>query len=240
MRIIKDCSYLFKNMPGGIDMKNKNNLNNLFGSIRVSDLSSKSVKKQLMASGININSKQYKAAVSQLMSADKESGGGMYTNINVIKNHMKLYDKDGNFTCGGLVVPGMLANGIPESERHQIIDISEKARQDMFDNTKREFIEEYGVANGDTTKRSDVFRRYQLSEKIENRLKGTWTLEQYERAYRSAFVEAVKEADPKWETGKAFNPNVLKNITRESVESRIVKNGNQFALKPKNSLDMKI
>lgn len=233
MRIVNDYSFLFKSMLG------KNNMPNLFGSIKVSDLSSKSVKQQLMSAGIDINSKQYKAVASSMISANEN--GGMYTNIQAIKNRMKNYDSDGNFTCGGLIVPGMLVNGIPESERHQIIDISETARQDMFDNTKREFIEEYGVANGDTTKRSDVFRRYQLSEKIENRLKGTWTLGQYERMYNRAFVEAVKEADPSWKPGKAFDTNLLKDITRESVESRIFQaSRDKLDLKPKNSLNITV
>lgn len=235
MRIVNDYSFLFKSMFG----KNKNNMPNLFGSIKVSDLSSKSVKQQLMSAGIDVNSRQYKAVASSMINADEN--GGMYTNIQAIKNRMNHYDSDGNFTCGGLIVPGMLANGIPESERHQIIDISEKARQDMFDNTKREFIEEYGVANGDTTKRSDVFRRYQLSEKIENRLKGTWTLGQYERMYNRAFVEAVKEADPSWKPGKAFDKSLLNDITRESVESRIFQlSRDKFDLKSKNSLNIKV
>ncbi len=233
---INDYSFLFKSMFGKNNMMNKGNL---FSSIRVSDLSSNAVKKQLISAGIDISSKQYKAVADSMVSANKN--GGLYTNIQAIKNRMSQYDSDGNYTAGGLIVPGMLANGIPESERHQIIEISDKARQDMFDNTKREFIEEYGVANGDTTKRSDVFRRYQLSEKIENRLKGTWTLGQYERMYTRAFVEVVKEKDPNWTPGKAFDQNLLKDITRESVESRIVKSGrDKLTLKPKNSLDITI
>lgn len=236
---VTDYSFLFQSMLGKNNMMNKNNISSMFGSIKVSDLSSKSVKKQLISAGIDINSKQYKAVASSMISANE--GGGLYTNIQAIKNRMSQYDSDGNFTAGGLIVPGMLVNGIPESERHQIIEISEKARQDMFDNTKREFIQEYGVANGDTTKRSDVFRRYQLSEKIENRLKGTWTLGQYERMYNRAFVEAVKEKDPNWKPGKAFDSNLIKGITREDVESRIVQSGrDKLTLKPKNSLNITV
>ncbi len=42
-------------------------------------------------------------------------------------------------------------------------------------------LQENGVANGDTTKRSEVFRAYQLSIKEDDRLKGTWSLQQYEK-----------------------------------------------------------
>ncbi len=53
-----------------------------------------------------------------------------------MQNVMRQYNSDGDFTAGGLVVPGMDATGIPESERHQIISISEDSRQKMFDNCK--------------------------------------------------------------------------------------------------------
>ena len=62
----------------------------------------------------------------------------------------------------------------------------------MFDNVKREFIKENGISNGDTTKRSDIFKDYQLSVNKDKRLSGTWTLEQYEGQYRSAMYAAVK------------------------------------------------
>ena len=32
----------------------------------------------------------------------------------------------------------------------------------MFDNVKKEYIQENGVSNGDTTKRSDILKDYQL------------------------------------------------------------------------------
>ena len=72
----------------------------------------------------------------------------------------------------------------------------------MFDNVKKEFIQENGVSNGDTTKRSDIFKDYQLSVNKDKRLSGTWTLEQYEGQYRSAMYAAVKAANPNWKPGQ--------------------------------------
>lgn len=57
----------------------------------------------------------------------------------------------------------------------------------MFDNAKREFLEENGVANGDTTKRSDVFYHYQKSVPKQDRLKGKWTLGQYGETFKRGF-----------------------------------------------------
>lgn len=230
MRKIADYSLLFQNMLG---MPKKNQINN----IRLSQLNSKSVQAQLKAAGIDTNSKQYKAVIKQMM---KDGNGAMYTNVQAIKNLMKGYNKDGDYVGpNGIVVPGMIMNGIPESERHQIIDVSEEARQKMFDETKRHFLQEYGIANGDTTKRSEVFREFQLSIPKEDRLKGTWTLEQYERAYRQAFYDAVKAADPNWTLGQPFSRKVLDGVTRESVDNALVQSGNKLVL-PRTSVDIGI
>ena len=86
-------------------------------------------------------------------------------------------------------------------ESSQVTEESKmKYRQKMFDNVKREFIQENGLSNGDTTKRSDIFKDYQLSVSKDKRLSGTWTLEQYEGQYRVAMYAAVKSA--KRESGK--------------------------------------
>ena len=126
----------------------------------------------------------------------------------------------------GICVRGMIMNGKSESEMHQMIDVSEEYRQKMFDECKRHFLQENGVANGNTTKRSEIFRAYQLSIKEDDRLKGTWSLQQYEKQYTSAFSAAVKAANPNWKNGDPFDASILDSITRESVESTLVKSGN--------------
>ncbi len=235
-KINTDYSYLLELMFG---MKNsKSSGKGIVNSFKVSDISSSSVQTQLRAAGIDTNSKQYKAVISEMMKTAGETGA-MFTNVQAIKNLMSGYNSDGEYTAGGRIVPGMLVNGIPESERHQIISISEDARQKMFENCKREFIAEYGVANGDTTKRSDVYRAFQLSIKKEDRLKGTWTLQQYETAYNQAFYDAVKATDPNWEIGKPFNRSVLDSVTREAVDNALVKQGNRLVL-PRKSFDTSI
>lgn len=138
-----------------------------------------------------------------------------------MRNRMQLYDADGNLLNANGVA-GMCMNGVSLSEAHQIIDVPEKWRDVMFEETKRHFIQENGVADGDTTKRSEVFTAYQKSTPIEDRLKGTWTLEQYERQYTKAFYDAVKAADPSWELGQPFDRRVLDSVTRENVDNTLV------------------
>ena len=123
-------------------------------------------------------------------------------------------------------------------ESSQVTEESKmKYRQKMFDNVKREFIKENGISNGDTTKRSDIFKDYQLSVSKDKRLSGTWTLEQYEGQYRAAMYAAVKSANPNWKPGQKFDTSILDNVTRESVESMLVKNGNRLV---RNSIDVSV
>lgn len=156
-----------------------------------------------------------------------------------IRNYMGLFDEDGDF-INPYGVAGMDITGKDPSEFHKIIDVSETARQDMFEETMRHFIQESGVANGDTTKRTEVFTRYQLSVEKPDRLKGTWTLGQYERMYTRAFYQAVRQANPDWQPGQSFDPSIVRSITREDVESRIIKGESEFSLKAKPSLDVKV
>lgn len=58
--------------------------------------------------------------------------------------------------------------------------------------------------------------------------------------YSKAFYEAVREANPNWQPGQPFDTNIVRNITREDVENRIVKGSSEFELKPRPSLDIQI
>lgn len=144
-----------------------------------------------------------------------------------IRNYMGLFDEDGDFV-NPYGVAGMDATGKSLSEMHRIINVSDKYRQEMFDECKRHFIQENGVANGDTTKRTEVFTHYQLSVDKSDRLRGTWTLGQYEKNYTLAFAAAVKAANPGWKNGDPFDAKILDSVTRESVEASLVKSNSQY------------
>ena len=87
MSRITDYAFLFQKSFGTSGV-------NSIGSFQLSQLNSSSVQAQLKAAGINTNSKQYKSAVKQMMSA---GNGAMYGNIQGIKNLMSHYDKDGDY-----------------------------------------------------------------------------------------------------------------------------------------------
>lgn len=58
-----------------------------------------------------------------------------------------------------------------------------------------------------------------------------------EGQYRAAMYAAVKSANPNWKPGQKFDTSILDNVTRESVESTLVKNGNRLV---RNSIDVSV
>ena len=207
MLMIRDFSTMFQQMSG-------------------MPINSKAGMNMLKSAGIDTNSARYKAAIKQMNSACKGVG---YTNPQAIKNVMANFDKDGD-RINAFGVAGMDATGIPQSQRHRIIKISEKSRQDMFDTVKKEFLRDNGELDADKTQRSEVFTRYQLSVPKSDRLKGTWTLGQYEKAYRQAFADACKQMDPSWKPGKDIPKGAIDGITRESIDNMLVKGSGEYGV----------
>ena len=228
---LMDYKFLFESLnkkSSGVDS---------FGRFELNNIGNKNIQSQLRAAGIDTNSKAYQRVVENMM---KAGGGRGIANIQGIKNQMKSYDENGDFISPVTGLTGMDATNIPLSKRHVLIDIPEKSRQEMFENAKREFLQENGKANGDTTKRSDVFYHYQKGAKKEDRLKGTWTLEQYERQYNKAFEAAVKAADPSWKPGKQIPAGALDGITRESIEKSLVKTQGQYGETFTRGMDVRL
>ena len=185
-------------------------------------------------SGINKNSAQYKAAArdnlagiieAEMMMTPQqrlmyEMLGGREANM---RAHMQWYDSKGNMLNGPGGVAGMSMDGVSLKEAHQIIDVPDEWKEKMFQETKRHFIQENGVSNGDTTRRSAIFESYQRSTSIDKRLKGTWTLGQYEQAYKVTFYNAVKSENPNWQLGQPFDTSILDKVSRKVLEASLEK-----------------
>lgn len=209
MARIIDYSFLFQSLTGRSKA-------NPIGSFRLSQLNSRSVQTQLKAAGIDMNSNQYKAVMKEMM---KHGNGAMFTNPQAIKNLMKNYDKDGDYIDPTTGLAGLLVTEENNASRKRIISIPESSKDEMFELTKKEFLRENGIHNGDTTKRSDVYTNLYRKMPKKDRLAAGYTMQQYERQYSRAFYDAARKADPGWEIGKPIPPGALDGITRESVES---------------------
>ena len=165
------------------------------------------------------------------------ANGAMYGNIQGIKNLMKSYDKDGDYIDPTTGLAGLLVTEENAENRKKLISIPESSLDDMFELTKKEFLQGNGMGNGDTTKRSDVYTDLHRTMSNNDRLAAGYTLSQYEKAYTQAFIEAAKAADPTWKAGKPIPSGALDGITRESVESTLTNSGSGFV---KKSIDISI
>lgn len=220
MSKITDYGFLFQQMFG-----TKNNVG-VVNPLKVSDLSNGSLRSQLNAVGIDTNSAQYKAAVKEM--TNHAGSSGMFTNVQAIKNLMRQYDKDGDYIDPTTGLAGLLVTEENAESRKKLISIPESSLDDMFELTKKEFLQGNGMGNGDTTKRSDVYTDLHRKMGKNNRLAAGYTLSQYEKAYTQVFIEAAKAADPTWKAGKPIKAGALDGITRENVESNLSKVGNRL------------
>ncbi|WP_243123068.1 DUF3879 family protein [Criibacterium bergeronii] len=195
-------------------------ITNMHNTIPTSSLNSSQTKQSLQSMGINTNSAQYRAATANM----GKFGGLGHTTASAIRNRMSHYDANGDFIDPISGLTGMLVTDKNRNSIRRMVNIPENIKQEMFDLTKREFLAENGVQNGDTTKRSDVFYKMYPQIKKDDRLAAGYTLEQYESEYTQAFYDAVKAKDPNWSVGKPINPKFLEGITRQNVEATLQKN----------------
>ena len=200
---ITNYAFLFQSMFGGTKSTWGTGAT-LPGVFQFSQLNSASIQSQLKAAGIDTSSKQYKAAMQQM--TKNGCTGGMFTNVQAIKNLMKQYNSNGEYVNPVNGLTGLEVTDATGDSYKKIIDIPESSKDEMFEQTKKEFLRENGVLNGDTTKRSDVYTNMYRKVTKNDRLAAGYTMEQYERAYRNAFYTAAKEADPTWGSESPSRP----------------------------------
>ena len=75
---------------------------------------------------------------------------------------MSHYDKDGDYINPVNGLAGLLVTDENENSRKRIISISDSSKEEIYELTKKEFLRENGVCNGDTTE------SYQVTEMFIN------------------------------------------------------------------------
>ena len=237
MSNITNYSYLIQSMFGGT--KATWGVGSaLPGMFQFSQLNSGSIQSQLKAAGIDTNSKQYKAVIQQ-MSKDG-CNGSMFTSVQSIKNLMKNYNSRGEWVEPTTGLTGLLVTDETGDSSKKIIDIPENSKDKMIEAVKNIYLNNNGMTDG--TGKTEIYMDMYRQMKSDDRLSAGYTLRQYHLAYTQAFVSAIKAVDPTWEYGKAVPSGALDSVTRESVESQLVKSGNTFVKKPSSgsTLDMRI
>ena len=108
------------------------------------------------------------------MSMNISGLGDTYNGINTNSKQYKALKEKGWLS-------GIMQNEAMMSSEERMIYETFGGRDTIINNLMKQF-----DSDGDTTKRSDIFKDYQLSVSKDKRLSGTWTLEQYEGQYRAA------------------------------------------------------
>ena len=237
MSNITNYSFLFQSMFGGTKTSWGTG-STLPGVFLFSQLNSSSIQSQLKAAGIDTSSKQYKAVIQQM--AKDGCTGSMFTNVQSIKNLMKNYNSRGEWVDPDTGLTGLLVTDETGDSYKKIIDVPESSKDKMFEAVKNNFLNNNGM--GDGKGKTEIYMDMYKQMKSDDRLSAGWTLGQYHKAYAQAFKSAIKTVDPTWDYGKAIPSGVLDGITRESVESQLVKSGNTFVKKPSSgsTLDIQI
>ena len=237
MSNITNYSFLFQSMFGGTKTSWGTG-STLPGVFLFSQLNSSSIQSQLKAAGIDTSSKQYKAVIQQM--AKDGCTGSMFTNVQSIKNLMKNYNSRGEWVDPDTGLTGLLVTDETGDSYKKIIDVPESSKDKMFEAVKNNFLNNNGM--GDGKGKTEIYMDMYKQMKSDDRLSAGWTLGQYHKAYAQAFKSAIKTVDPTWDYGKAIPSGALDGITRESVESQLVKSGNTFVKKPSsgNTLDIQI
>ena len=234
MSNITNYSFLFQSMFGGTKTSWGTGAT-LPGVFLFSQLNSSSIQSQLKAAGIDTSSKRYKAVIQQM--TKDGCTGSMFTNVQSIKNLMKNYNSRGEWVDPDT---GLLVTDETGDSYKKIIEVPESSKDKMFEAEKNNFLNNNGM--GDGKGKTEIYMDMYKQMKSDDRLSAGWTLGQYHKAYAQAFKSAIKTVDPTWDYGKAIPSGALDGITRESVESQLVKSGNTFVKKPSSGsiLDIQI
>ena len=237
MSNITNYSFLFQSMFGGTKITWETG-STLPGVFQFSQLNSSSIQSQLKAAGIDTSSKRYKAVIQQM--TKDGCTGSMFTNVQSIKNLMKNYNSRGEWVDPDTGLTGLLVTDETGDSYKKIIEVPESSKDKMFEAEKNNFLNNNGM--GDGKGKTEIYMDMYKQMKSDDRLSAGWTLGQYHKAYAQAFKSAIKTVDPTWDYGKAIPSGVLDGITRESVESQLVKSGNTFVKKPSSGsiLDIQI
>ncbi len=142
-----------------------------------------------------------------------------------IINTMKDFDADGDM----LNLYGVAGMDGSAEEKMAIIDVPAEVRQELFTFEKNGLMENCGMSKRFGIK-SEILRRYQTSVEKKDRMRGTWTLQQYDRIYLEYMIAEIQKDDPTWEIGSPFNADVIAYITADEVEGHIISDGRTLEL----------
>ena len=115
-------------------------------------------------------------------------------------------------------------NGVPwrskeEAERcingkdwKKIVSVSDQVKADLAEVVKQDFISTNGSAIPDGSRRNDVINKYLSTLPAAQRSSASWTLSRMAGDYSSRLEALVKQNNPNWKPGDAFDTSILDQL----------------------------
>ncbi|MDE5830139.1 MAG: DUF3879 family protein [Clostridia bacterium] len=116
-------------------------------------------------------------------------------------------------------------NGIPwrskeEAERcitgrsdwRKIVSVSDEVKADLAEVVKQDFISTNGLGIPEGTRRNDVINKYLSTIAPKNCASVCWTLDNMTGDYATKLTNLVRENNPGWKPGDAFDTSILDQL----------------------------
>jgi len=120
-------------------------------------------------------------------------------------------------------IPGMDITGKDPSSWQKIVDVSDDVRAKMIDIARKDFINNYGMSDGEEM--NAVIRKYVLSIPENQRPSAAWTLAQINVNESQRLYNIVKEKNPSWQNGEPFDRSILTltnyGLSENSVDIKV-------------------
>ena len=94
----------------------------------------------------------------------------------------------------------------------KIVSVSDKVKSDLAEVVKQDFISSNGAYIPEGTKRNDVINQYLSTISSKQRNSASWTLSRMAGDYASRMEALVKQNNPNWKPGDAFDSSILDEL----------------------------
>ncbi len=98
------------------------------------------------------------------------------------------------------------------SDWKKIVSVSDEVKADLAGVVKEDFISTNGKSIPEGTRRNDVINRYLSTLPSAQRSSASWTLQRMAGDYGSRLEALVRENNPGWKPGDAFDASILDQL----------------------------
>ena len=140
-----------------------------------------------------------RSGMSQQADTANANGGVKY------KHSYYYYNEDG-IPCFSKEMADQCIHG---KDWKKIVSVSDEVKSNLAEVVKQDFISSNGKYIPEGTKRNDVINQYLSTIPSTQRSSASWTLKKMAGDYASRMEALVRENNPNWKPGDAFDTSIL-------------------------------